>query len=252
MSCHLTTFLQEYENEIIERRREKYMTGEYVPVPLRGDTNKLTLGDLYFITYNFPDLTTKEERDIINVWYDLANKNKRGRSYYFFIEASHTNQLNDIDEASLRQFSYNHISNEDYGYAELNGDRVVYCLQIKSRVLRSQPIVDIHEEFLSLLEYADKVLYQTQSSKEMSQRVRFKEYSPPINLFELFELADKVWRLYHNKRELYLYKQTLFNILPKDLSLFPYVLDNILAFLIDDEQFVRSNNRIINEIKKSF
>ena len=128
----------------------------------------------------------------------------------------------------------------------------MYCLQIKSRVLRSQPIVDIHEEFLSLLEYAEKVLYQTQSSKEMSQRVKFKEYSPPINLFELFELANKVWRLYHNKRELYLYKQTLFNILPKDLSLFPYVLDNILVFLIDDEQFVRSNNRIINETKKSF
>ena len=247
MSWQLTTFLHDYENEIIERRREKYMTGEYVPVPLRGDNNKLTLGDLYFITYNFPDLTTKEERDIINVWYDLANKNKRGRSYYFFIEASRTNQLNDIDEASLINFSYNHISNEDYGYAELNGNKVVYCLQIKSYVLRSQAIVDIHEEFLSLLEYADNVLYQTQSSTDMCPRVRFKEYSPPINLFELFELANKVWRLYHNKREIYLYKQTLFNILPKNLSLFPYVLDNVLIFLIDDEQFIRNNNRIVKK-----
>ena len=242
MSWQLSSFLKEYESNIKERRRQEYLTGQHIPIPLRGDNNKLTIGDLYFITYNFPDLTTTKERQLIDMWYEIANKNKRGRSYYFFIEASCTTDNENIHEASLRDFPYYYISNEDYGYAELNGDRVVYCLQIKSRILRSESLVDIQDEFSSLLDYASDVLYEGHVL-DNGERVRFKEYSPPINLFELFEISNKVWSLYHNKRDLYIYKRNLFSILPKTLSLFPYVLDNILVFLVKDECFVRKNKK---------
>ena len=242
MSWQLASFLTDYENSIKERTIEKYKTGEYIPVPLRGENNKLTIRDLYFITYRFPDLTTTKERQIIDMWYELANKNRRGRSYYFFIEASRVTDNENIHEASLREFPYHYISNEDYGYAELNGDRVVYCLQLKSRVLRSESILDIQEEFNSLLDYASNVLYEGRVL-DNGERVRFKEYSPPINLFELFEISNKVWSLYHNKRDLYINKRNLFSILPKNLSLFPYVLDNILVFLVKDECFVRKKKK---------